>query len=121
MSALRARTQICIQDFSFNKGTPIQQAERAARAEEKKQRILLDKLLDEEELAEQRWPFKSVRGKVRCHVWVCACLLVSCSAFRHWAIRHGQASLVQHEELLSRILSAFPTWQVTRHKKLKPV
>lgn len=53
-----------MQDFSFNQATPIQQAQRAARKEEKRQRILLDQLLDQEELVEQRWPFKSVRGKV---------------------------------------------------------
>jgi hypothetical protein len=52
-----------MQEFDFNKGTPLQQAERLARAQERQQKIVLDSFLDEEELTELRWPFQSTRGK----------------------------------------------------------
>ena len=60
-----------VQDFSFNSGTPKQIAEREAREAERHQKVVLDKMLDEEELTELRWPFKSCRGKVLAEVHSC--------------------------------------------------
>lgn len=54
-----------VQEFNFTKGDPEVQAVRQARAEEKRQRIVIDKLLDDEELPEMRWPFLEARAKVQ--------------------------------------------------------
>lgn len=40
-------------------------AEREAREAERHQKVVLDKMLDEEELTELRWPFRGCRGKVQ--------------------------------------------------------
>jgi hypothetical protein len=63
-----------MQEFAFNSGTPKEKAEREARAAERHQKVVLDKILDEEELTEMRWPFKSCRGKVNAAFVAVACI-----------------------------------------------
>jgi hypothetical protein len=61
-----ARTFILqLQEYPLNKQkTAEQAAEEVAVRERRSQRIVLDRLLDDEELPEQRWPFMSSRAKV---------------------------------------------------------
>ncbi|EFJ50766.1 hypothetical protein VOLCADRAFT_103831 [Volvox carteri f. nagariensis] len=51
------------QEFALNGSTPDEQSARARKAQERRQRIILDMQLDAELLPETRWPFKSARGK----------------------------------------------------------
>ena len=74
-----------MQDFRFNGGTAKQKAEREAREAERNQKIVLDQMLDEEELTELRWPFKSCRGKVLASP--VAMSLVHCS-LEHKLVNH---------------------------------
>ncbi|GLC54736.1 hypothetical protein PLESTB_000900700 [Pleodorina starrii] len=53
------------QEFTLNGSTLEEQAARARKAQERRQRIILDMQLDSELLPETRWPHKSPRGKVR--------------------------------------------------------
>ena len=80
-----------MQEFSFTKPPTAEQAgAEAARS----QRVAVDAMLDDEELPEQRWPFKSPRGKVRlfssCVLWRhhSAQMLCSCMAQRRSLSRH---------------------------------
>ena len=50
-----------LQAFSFTQPPDVE--EKAAQAA-RKQRIKVDVALDDDELPEQRWPFRSPRGKV---------------------------------------------------------
>ncbi|KAG2452703.1 hypothetical protein HYH02_002935 [Chlamydomonas schloesseri] len=53
------------QEFRLNGADPAEQAARDHKAEERRQRIILDMQVDAELLPEMRWPYKSPRGKVR--------------------------------------------------------
>lgn len=55
----------CHQEFLLNGSTPEQQAQRAAKAEERRQHILQDIARDQEQLPELRWPYKSTRAAVK--------------------------------------------------------
>ncbi|PNW74520.1 hypothetical protein CHLRE_12g492850v5 [Chlamydomonas reinhardtii] len=53
------------QEFRLNGADLSEQAARDRKAEERRQRIILDMQVDAELLPEMRWPYKSPRGKVR--------------------------------------------------------
>ena len=54
-----------MQEFKINGSTPEEQAAREAKAAERRSRIVMDMMEDDEALPEQRWPFRSSRAAVR--------------------------------------------------------
>lgn len=103
-----------LQDFAFNSGTLEELAERQGREAERWQKIVLDKMLDEEELVEQRWPFKSTRGKAR------APLLHRLCKHTHSSALHGWPHPPVSDTLAPALFPACPKHiQIRRH--LQPV